>query len=216
MQMCARGVSSSDMRALKLKSSYIHLCLTFHFSPPPEHLLACALCVRATTQGEPQRLQQRLRSACDDADASGGAVRTWDELYDCAAAARPTLEALLMDVVAAAGGDGAGVRIISPPPGHELKGRTRAAQKARDDYSDRSPGPAFGWVFDILRSAIVCETPEMVEVVLKLLTQDPSEFCLSLQSARYTEQGFRVGAGSTASIVAPRSCKVLQCCSKVA
>ena len=120
--------------------------------------------------GNPERLQQRLRREV----GSGGAVQSWAELYAAAEAAYPAFHSLLTDVVAAAGGV-ASVRIIFPPDSHKFKGRERAAQKARDDYSDRSPGPAFGWLFDIARAALVCETAEVVKRVLAVLVADPSK-----------------------------------------
>ena len=113
----------------------------------------------------PERLQQRL---------SGGAVQTWDELYDAATAAYPTFQQLLEDITTAVGRGTSLVNLLFPPKGHELKSRVRGSQKARDDYSDRSPGPAFGWLFDVVRAALVCETAEVVKQVLAILVADPS------------------------------------------
>ena len=38
-----------------------------------------------------------------------------------------------------------------------LKGRDRAAAKARDEYADKT-APCYSWLFDIVRGLRVCET----------------------------------------------------------
>ena len=49
-----------------------------------------------------------------------------------------------------------------------LKGRARAAEKARNEY-DTKPAPATSWLFDLVRGSVICDTEdELVGLIRKL------------------------------------------------
>jgi len=48
-------------------------------------------------------------------------------------------------------------------------GPIRAAEKARDDYGDRAPGPALSWLFDVARAKIVCQSAAQIAAVIEAL-----------------------------------------------
>lgn len=110
------------------------------------------------------------KAGCLQQCLGGGPVSSLDDLYTAAEAGQPTFVALLSDVATKVG---PGVVVKLPPAGHELKGRGRASDKARDDYSDRNPGPGIGWLFDILRGALVCATDHDLKETLGVITADP-------------------------------------------
>jgi tetratricopeptide (TPR) repeat protein len=56
-----------------------------------------------------------------------------------------------------------------------LKDKERATQKGDADYVDREcpeGAPAVGWVFDIVRGTLVCDSAKQIETVVKLLVTD--------------------------------------------
>lgn len=103
-------------------------------------------------------LQQRI---------GGGPVRGIDELYDAAGEARPCFDSFVAEMAAEVGPG------VTPklPPG--LKGRDRAAEKAGDDYGDRTPGPGVGWLYDVVRGTLMCATVADIKQVLTLIKTDP-------------------------------------------
>merc|ERR1711871_783503 len=52
-----------------------------------------------------------------------------------------------------------------------LKGRDRAEQKMRDDYSDIEPGPPAVWLMDIVRGKIEVDTGEQAVKIVNYLRQ---------------------------------------------
>lgn len=55
-----------------------------------------------------------------------------------------------------------------------LKGKDRAQEKARDDYSKRTPDPGVSWLFEIVRGSILFSTSEQMVAALQVLQDDPS------------------------------------------
>jgi hypothetical protein len=78
------------------------------------------------------------------------------------------LKELLEGVASSCNGAGA-VRIKLAP----LKGRSRALEKARDDYSHRLPGPAFSYLYDVVRASVVCGSEDAVLAVVDALRTGP-------------------------------------------
>jgi tetratricopeptide (TPR) repeat protein len=52
-----------------------------------------------------------------------------------------------------------------------LKPLDRASEKARSDYSHRSPGPSETWLYDVLRATITCKTVRQMESINKYLSK---------------------------------------------
>ena len=96
----------------------------------------------------------------------GGPVRSLDELYGVAAAARAGFAQMLVDVAGKVDGV-----LVKLPSG--LKGRARAAEKADDSYAGYSPGPAVSWLFNIVRGSLVCDTVAAVIAVAWAVATDP-------------------------------------------
>ena len=114
-------------------------------------------------------------------------VRSMDELYGVATAARPGFEQMLGDVA----GNIDGV-VVKLPAG--LKGRARAAEKADDSYAGYNPGPAVSWLFDIVRGSLVCATVAAVFAVVQAVAKHPSVKSLVKFKNRFatpTPAGFR-------------------------
>lgn len=130
-------------------------------------------------------------------------VRTLNELYEAAEVAFPIYQQLVFSMMekvhpsfivsqedgndgdmATSCGDGEsvdnrsdttkternGVSITFAP----LKGKTRAQEKARDDYSQRNPDPGVSWLFDIVRGSISFTSADQMISVLQMLQDDPS------------------------------------------
>ncbi len=106
-------------------------------------------------------LQQRIGGS-----AAVGPAETVDEIYDAAEAVLPPFEDMVHEIAADVGG-GVEVQIAA------LKERERVVQKAEDDYSTRVPGPAIGWVYDIVRMRFLCGTAKDIKKVLKRILADP-------------------------------------------
>lgn len=100
-------------------------------------------------------------------------IKSTDELYAVAEQVRPLFDAMLREVANEVGNAVVEVKL---PPG--LKKRDRAEDKARDDYSNRlcdgedTSRPAVGWVFDIVRGMLVCESAAAVRAVVQRLVKD--------------------------------------------
>jgi hypothetical protein len=55
-----------------------------------------------------------------------------------------------------------------------LKGRKRTEEKAHDDYSERKPGPAVSWLYDIVRGSIEFSSSEQLLKCIELMKKDKS------------------------------------------
>eukprot|EP00980_Cylindrotheca_fusiformis_P000232 scaffold52_cov183-Cylindrotheca_fusiformis.AAC.11 len=99
-------------------------------------------------------------------DAEGEPASNLGEVYEAAYQIKQSLRDLLDKVVDKVKGlDYVDAQIV------ELKPRDRANDKAREEYLFRSPGPAETWIYDILRSSIMCKTMKQVESVNKFLSK---------------------------------------------
>lgn len=97
-------------------------------------------------------------------DAEGEPASNLGEVYEAAYQIKQSLRDLLDKVVDKVKGlDYVDAQIV------ELKPRDRANDKAREEYLFRSPGPAETWIYDILRSSVMCKTMKQVESVNKFL-----------------------------------------------
>lgn len=90
----------------------------------------------------------------------GSTVLSISELYLVAEVAQLDFATHMITTIKAAGLTTANLHIAP------LKGKLRAEEKAKDDYSDREKGPAVSWLFDIVRASFICETDaEMMQIV---------------------------------------------------
>jgi tetratricopeptide (TPR) repeat protein len=95
-------------------------------------------------------------------------IQNTDELYATAEAVLPLFTRMLNQVAAKAG-------VAVKLPG--LKGRDRAEPKAAHDYSNRAcpnDGPPVGWVFDIVRGTLLCDSVASIKAVVALLVNHKS------------------------------------------
>ena len=93
----------------------------------------------------------------------GNVAKNIEELYEVAELALPKLETLLKTSCYKAGID----QFTLAP----LKSKSRASEKASDDYGKRQPGPDISWLYDIVRGKVVCNTGDEVLAFLSALTQ---------------------------------------------
>jgi tetratricopeptide (TPR) repeat protein len=96
----------------------------------------------------------------------GTPVRSIKDLYRVAEAVLPMFQTFLCDIASEAG-----VKVKLAP----LKDKDRAKEKGDSDYADRecpNGSPVIGWVFDIVRGTLVCDSAEQIEAVVKLLVAD--------------------------------------------
>ena len=96
-------------------------------------------------------------------DRAAGTATTIDELYEVAALVDPLFKQAMEAIAAAVGG---GVNAKFPPGG--LKGKDRAAQKARDDYGD-----VVGMLFDIVRMTFDCAAGTEVAAIVAAIKASP-------------------------------------------
>lgn len=97
-------------------------------------------------------------------------IKCADELYETAELVLPRFERLLRDIAAEFGTE---VEVKLSPSG--LKARSRAEQKAQDDYSGRQcdgNGPAIGWVYDIVRGSFICNRAGTIKSVIERIVKD--------------------------------------------
>jgi tetratricopeptide (TPR) repeat protein len=97
-------------------------------------------------------------------DLKGKLVRSLDDIYEAATKAEPALKKLLQQITKDVKGLDSDAVYMGP-----LKTRDRAFQKAKQEYSDRKPGPAESWLYDIVRGSIVCKTFKQISEVNKWL-----------------------------------------------
>ncbi|KAK7233486.1 hypothetical protein SO694_00104029 [Aureococcus anophagefferens] len=92
----------------------------------------------------------------------GAPAKTLDELYAVAE------KALLKygEVMTAACPDGAVLKLAP------LKGRARAAAKARNEYA-KNTAPATSWLFDVVRGSVMCATEDEIVRLYAALDKDP-------------------------------------------
>jgi tetratricopeptide (TPR) repeat protein len=117
---------------------------------------------------------------------SGEVAQTFDELYEAAECAYPIFFDFLRGVL----------RTLDIPESrldvYTLKKRVRAAEKAKDDYSSRPDGPGLAWLYDIVRSSFVCETPEEIKRVIEHLSaMEGVVIRVKNRFAKPTPSGFR-------------------------
>lgn len=118
-------------------------------------------------------LPQAANTSGDAAAAAAAAtpvlqpVQTIPDLYEAAAVAAEVFQELMNDLVEKTNLDPSMLHLAP------LKGQDRAAEKARDDYSGRTPGPAVSWLFDIVRGSLECDTEDQICSVLESLFVNP-------------------------------------------
>lgn len=91
-------------------------------------------------------------------------IRNLDDLYDAAEHAHTELKRVLDQMICDVKGMDT-TCVILPP----LKPRDRAYEKAKEEYSDRVPGPPESWLYDVVRSSVVCKSYKQVTDVNKWL-----------------------------------------------
>ena len=100
---------------------------------------------------------------------SGKAVHTLQDLYQAAEQARPVYEQILQTLVKeTAVGSSTAATLVFP---EGLKGRGRAIEKIRDDYTRREPGPGASWLYDVVRASVLVSNPEQVQACVAWLQQ---------------------------------------------
>ncbi len=89
-------------------------------------------------------------------------IHNLDDLYDAAELAQEGLKRLLSQLVGDVKGMDDTSFIVAP-----MKQRNKAFDKARQEYSDRKPGPPESWLFDIVRGSVVCKSYKQLADVNK-------------------------------------------------
>jgi tetratricopeptide (TPR) repeat protein len=129
----------------------------------PDHRLA-KIEVEDNSEGGLQQEDGFFKVKYQQKDAEGEPASNLGEVYEAAYQIKQSLRDLLDLVVDKVKGlDYVDAQIV------DLKPRDRANDKAREEYLFRSPGPAETWIYDILRSSIMCKTMKQVESVNKFL-----------------------------------------------
>ncbi|CAJ1946549.1 unnamed protein product [Cylindrotheca closterium] len=106
----------------------------------------------------------------------GQAVRTLNELYKAAEVAFPVYQNLIHSLIDKvhthhqSTNDDDDIQLTFAP----LKGKDRAQEKARDDYSQRTPDPGVSWLFDIVRGSLFFASADQMIATLQVLQEDPS------------------------------------------
>ena len=93
---------------------------------------------------------------------NGAPAETLDELY---AIAQP---AFISFTVAVTGACPSGAVLKLAP----LKGRARAAAKARNEYA-KNTAPATSWLFDVVRASVMCGSEDEIVRLYEALEADP-------------------------------------------
>lgn len=76
------------------------------------------------------------------------------------------------DGAAGAAGAADDIEFRLPPVKNILKGKPRASKKAKNDYSDKDPGPAVSWLYDIVWGSAVFSTASQLIQFLELIRND--------------------------------------------
>mmetsp|Transcript_31811 Transcript_31811/g.77065 ORF Transcript_31811/g.77065 Transcript_31811/m.77065 type:complete len:845 (+) Transcript_31811:1045-3579(+) len=107
---------------------------------------------------------------------SGKPVKTMDELLEAATLAQPHFRSLINKMLKKLDTKMDRTQSYREPVVSfmTLKERWRASEKAQDDYSKFVPGPAFSWLFDIVRGSIEFHSAAEVISFVGLLEQDHS------------------------------------------
>lgn len=105
----------------------------------------------------------------------GRAVRNLNELYEAAEVAFPVYQKLIHSILdgvheADSSESSNDINVTFAP----LKGKDRAQEKARDDYSQRTPDPGVSWLFDIVRGSILFSSADQMIAALQVLQDHPS------------------------------------------
>lgn len=117
----------------------------------------------------------------------GQPVSSAAELVAVGGVVLPHFAAMVQTIGAKVGG---GVQVKLAP----LKKESRILQKANDDYSTRSPGPAVGWVYDVVRMKFVCDSANDILRVLEEVQAAPEITVMLKAKNRFkhpTASGYR-------------------------
>jgi hypothetical protein len=106
----------------------------------------------------------RFKEAYQHHDLRDKVVRNLDDLYDAAEPAQTELTRVLRSMLAEV--KGMDIACLEIPP---LKGRDRAYEKAKQEYSEREPGPAESWLFDVVRASVFCKSYKQISDVSRWL-----------------------------------------------
>ena len=101
-------------------------------------------------------------------------VASLDDLYEAAEACAPIFKRLAEDVCSQVNRQRGGRLVVRIKMPTGLKKRKRSIEKSTDDYALRVPGPACGWLFDIVRGALVCEDAAAVVAVIEAVQNHPA------------------------------------------
>jgi hypothetical protein len=142
-----KSILFKNLRQFKIARDQIEAVYDEHFTGA-----VCEIAWRGKGLGDDRR-QRALH---------GAPAETLDELYEVGN------KALLKyaEVMTAACPDGA-VLELAP-----LKGRARAAAKARNEYA-KNTAPATSWLFDLVRGSVMCATEEEIVRLYEALDKDP-------------------------------------------
>ena len=117
---------------------------------------------------------------------NGQPVQNLEELYFEAEKVQSHFETFLQEMVKEVGGIGSDSIVFAP-----LKGNERAMEKAKDDYSNRSPGPGCSWLYDIVRASVVCVTPDQIIEVVRYVEANSHIVQAKNRFANPTCSGYR-------------------------
>ena len=121
---------------------------------------------RVHIKGAVKEIPWRGKDLSDDArqrGPDGAPAKTLEDLYAIAKDAREEYT----KVMTAACADSVPLRLAP------LKGRERAAAKARDEYKDKAE-PFVSWLFDVVRGSVLCETEADIVRLYEALEANPS------------------------------------------
>ena len=121
---------------------------------------------RVHIKGAVKEIPWRGKDLGDDArqrGPDGAPAKTLEDLYAIAKDAREEYT----KVMTAACADSVPLRLAP------LKGRDRAAAKARDEYKDKAE-PFVSWLFDVVRGSVLCETEADIVRLYEALEANPS------------------------------------------
>lgn len=118
------------------------------------------------TSGGIQKYNGKFKTEYQQTYGKTKIVRNLDDLYDAAESTITALEKVLDNMTDEVNGlDNESIEIA------DLKPRDRAYEKAKEEYSDRRPGPPESWLYDVVRASVLCKSYKQVVDVNKWLVK---------------------------------------------
>jgi tetratricopeptide (TPR) repeat protein len=119
-------------------------------------------------------------------DIQGQPVKNVQDLLDAAAFATPHFKRFLNKLVDGVEDVRRSQVLIAP-----AKQAARINEKAVNDYSEREPGPAESWVYDVTRASLICTSARQMRRVAKWLHQNSQIVVAKNRFKNPTISGYR-------------------------